>query len=162
MAGQPVCHYSLQPLTLAQGACWKEAVPGLTVLKHNQGNLTFWHLKHRREKKIHGWAEFSELVCEALLSSAELCLETHLMRLPTDLYICSSCFYSLWSLPSPLDYMLLMAVNISPCMSSGYTRHWWKHVSITESNSFCQDQNFIYFQLSSLRQTSWKSEVLFD
>lgn len=141
IAGQPVCHYSLQPLTLAEGACWKEAVPGLmiqNVIKEMQN----WHLKCRREKR-NPWLDFSELLCKALLYSAELSLESHLMRLPTDLYICSSCFYSLWSLPSPLDYVLLMAVKISPFMSSRYTGHC---VFPTEGNRFCYRSKFHLFQ----------------
>lgn len=155
MAGQPAYHYSLQPYTQAEGACRKEAVPGLMVQNVTKG-MQNWHLKYRREKR-NTWLDFSELLCKAVLYSAELSLETYLMRLPTDLYIWSSCFYSLWSLPSPFDYMLLMALNISPFMSNRYT----EECSLLKATGSVINQNFIYFKLFSLRQTSWKSEVLF-
>lgn len=112
MAGQPVCHYSLQPLTLAQGACWKEAVPGLIVLKHNQGNLTFWHLKHKREKKIHGWASLSlsARLCSVLLNYVlrhiwwgclQICTSALAAFILSDLFhhLLTTC--SLWQLTSP-------------------------------------------------------------
>lgn len=59
----------------------------------------------------------------------------------------SCCFYSLWSLPSPFDYMLFTAVNISLFISGMYPGHCWEQVLTTENNRSVINQNFISFHI---------------
>lgn len=123
-------------------------------VKHNQGNAILTSkTQERKQKSMVG------LLWACLLYSAELSLETHLMRLPTHCTSAPAAFILSDLFHHVLTTCPLWQLASSPLCPVRYFLHYLP--SLLKATGSAIDKKFIYFKLSSLRQTWGKSEILF-